>query len=137
VTARLQNARLVQQLTRFLLVGVSNTVISLVSYAVMISVGVFYALAGAIAFVLGAANGYVLNQRWTFDARDNHATRVKYAAIQLGGLGTTTALLWLLVSVGRADRFAAYAMTVPTVTLLAFLANRGWVFTSVRGNGPG
>jgi putative flippase GtrA len=52
------------------------------------------------------------------------------AGLQLGGLGATAALLWLLVSHGNLGRVAGYAVTVPTVTVVTFLANRGWTFTA-------
>ena len=47
----------------------SNTVLSFVAYAILIRIGVFYGAAGGLAFALGAANGYILNRRWTFAAR--------------------------------------------------------------------
>jgi putative flippase GtrA len=122
-----------RQFVRFVVVGASNTTISLASYAVLLWLGVPYAAAGAIAFVLGAVNGYILNRRWTFSTRDTTRRRLNYAAVQLGALGATTALLWLLVSVGDLGRFAAYAVTIPVVTVATFLASRGWVF---RGGGP-
>jgi putative flippase GtrA len=120
------------QFTSFVVVGASNTAISLVSYTVLLWAGVAYALAGAIAYVLGAVNGYVLNRRWTFSAHDTTARRMKYGVVQVAALGVTTALLWLLVSVGDVGRIAAYALAVPVVTVGTFLASRGWVFRGAQ-----
>ena len=117
-----------RQFASFVVVGASNTAISLISYALLLWVDVPYALAGAIAFVLGAVNGYVLNRRWTFRARDTSSGRARYAVLQLAALGATTALLWLLVSAGDVERLAAYTITIPVVTVATFLASRGWVF---------
>jgi len=128
-----RQAGVLRQFVRFVVVGASNTTISLASYAVLLWLAVPYAAAGGIAFVLGAVNGYILNRRWTFSTRDTTRRRLKYVVVQLGALGATTALLWLLVSVGDLDRFAAYAVTIPVVTVTTFLASRGWVF---RGGGP-
>jgi putative flippase GtrA len=118
----------VRQFGRFALVGVSNTVVSFVAYAVLIRLGVFYAAAGALAFALGAANGYVLNRRWTFVARDSMRARLRYVLVQAAGLGATVVLLWLFVSYAGIGRLAAYPITIPTVTLATFFANRGWTF---------
>jgi hypothetical protein len=63
--SRLPNDSITRQFGRFALVGVSNTVVSFVAYAILIRIGVFYGAAGALAFALGAANGYILNRRWT------------------------------------------------------------------------
>jgi len=119
---------LLTQFVKFIFVGASNTAISFFAYAGLIWFGLVYWLAGAIAFVLGAVNGYVLNRRWTFASSDTTAARLRYLVVQLAGLGATTLLLWLFVSSGALTRLEAYAAAVPAVTLATFLANRGWVF---------
>ena len=126
--ARPRRGALVRQFAKFCLVGTSNTALSFGAYALLIWVDVRYWVAGAIAFALGAVNGYILNRRWTFASRDSTAARVRYVIVQLAGLGLTTLLLWLFVSSGARGRIAAYACTVPTVTVTTFLANRVWVF---------
>jgi putative flippase GtrA len=122
---------LVTQFVKFIFVGASNTAISFVAYAGLIWFGLVYWLAGAIAFVLGAVNGYVLNRRWTFASSDTTEARLRYLVVQLAGLGATTLLLWLFVSSGALTRLEAYAAALPAVTLATFLANRGWVFRIV------
>ena len=131
--SRPRHAALARQFRRFILVGASNTAISFIAYAVMIWLGVLYWPAGGAAFLLGAANGYVLNRRWTFNAADSTERRIKYLVLQLGGLGATTALLWLFVSSGAFERVEAYAVTVPLVTVVTFLGNRAWVFSPTSG----
>jgi putative flippase GtrA len=119
---------LVAQFARFLVVGVSNTALSLIVYTALLAFGTPYWLSGAAAFAAGALNGYVLNRRWTFASPDSPAARARYLAVQLGGLGATTGLLWLLVSAAAVDRLGAYLFTIPTVTVATFLANRSWTF---------
>jgi putative flippase GtrA len=111
---------LLEQFLRFAAVGLTNTALSLAVYP----------LAGALGFAAGAVNGYVLNRRWTFACADSAATRARYLAVQLGGLGATTGLLWLVVSVGALGELAGYALTIPVVTLATFAANRGWAFAA-------
>jgi putative flippase GtrA len=120
----------VGQLARFACVGVANTVLSYVVYAVLVSAGCPYLPAGAVAFAAGAVNGYRLNRRWTFRSTDSAARRIRYLAVQLGGLGATTGLLWLFVSVAGSHHFVGYALTIPAVTLTTFAANRGWTFAA-------
>jgi putative flippase GtrA len=126
--SRITKDGIVQQFGRFAVVGVSNTAISFAAYTILIGVGVFYWAAGGIAFALGAANGYILNRRWTFAAPDSTHARLRYVVVQAGGLGTTVALLWLFVASADFGRLSAYAITIPVVTLATFLANRGWTF---------
>lgn len=126
--SRLSNGSIIRQFGRFAFVGISNTVISFVAYAILIRIGVSYGAALALAFILGAANGYILNRRWTFGARDSTRARVRYVIVQIAGLGATVVLLWLFVFYAGIGRLAAYPVTVPTVTLATFFANRAWTF---------
>jgi putative flippase GtrA len=124
--------RLFAQLCRFAVVGVGNTVLSYLFYTALVAARVPYPVAGAAGFSAGAVNGYILNRRWTFASPDSRRARARYLVVQLGGLGATTALLWLVVTVGT-SRLAAYALTIPLVTLATFSANRSWAFAGVRG----
>lgn len=119
---------LLVQFGKFVAVGMSNTAVSLLTYAALLRVDLVYPVAGAIAFLAGAANGYVLNRRWTFAAADTWRARRRYVLVQVVGLGATTALLWILVSPAGLGQITAYALTIPVVTLATFTANRGWTF---------
>jgi putative flippase GtrA len=110
-----------RQFGMFALVGVSNTVISFVAYAILIRIGVLYGAAGALAFALGAGNGYILNRRWTFAAQDSMRARLRYLVVQTAGLAATVALLWLFVSYADIGRLAAYPITIPAVPWLRSL----------------
>jgi putative flippase GtrA len=119
---------LIRQFGRFVLVGLSNTALSLVAYAALVGVGLHYLAAGGVAFALGAANGYFLNRRWTFGRPRGSSAPLKYLVVQLAGLGLTEILLWLLAAGAGADRFVAFVVTVPIVTVATFAANRSWTF---------
>ena len=61
------NAPVLVQLIKFGIVGVSNTLLTLVVYTVLLKVvGVWYLAASAIGFIAGATNGFLLNRAWTF-----------------------------------------------------------------------
>jgi putative flippase GtrA len=117
------------QLFRFGVVGASNTLVSFASYAAAIGLGVRYLPAGAGAFALGAANGFVLNRTWTFEHRGPklRAGR-RYVVVQLIGLLTTVALLRLAVHGAGIPRLEAQLLAAGPVTLLCFALSRIWVF---------
>ena len=118
-----------RQFVRFALVGLSNTAVSYVAYLALLRAGAPYLAAAACAFVAGAANGYALNRRWTFAARDSRRARLVYVAVQAVALGATTAVVWSLAHDG-VPHPAAYVVAVPPVTVASFLANRAWTFRS-------
>ncbi len=87
----------VGQLLRFCVVGVSNTLVSLVAFAALLHLGLHYLVASVLAFAAGAVNGYVLNRLWTFRASSTWRSRTLYVGVQLVGVALNAALLWLLV----------------------------------------
>jgi putative flippase GtrA len=126
---------LLQELARFACVGLGNTVLSYVVYATLVAAGAPYLAAGALAFTVGAINGYRLNRLWTFRASDSLGPRIRYLTVQAAGLAVTTGLLWLTVSAEGMHRLGGYLVTVPLVTLATFAANRSWTFRR-RAAGP-
>src|SRR3954453_9451872 len=120
------------QLTRFGAVGVSNTLISFATYAAALRLGVRYLPAGAGAFALGAANGFVLNRAWTF-AHRGPALQAgwRYVVVQLAGLLADVALLRLAVHGLGLGRLPGQLAAAVPVTLLCFALSRLWVFGAI------
>jgi len=119
-----------KQFIRFLVVGVSNTAITLLAYAGAIHVGVRYLPAGAVAYSLGGVNGFVLNRRWTFSHTGRIArSAVRYAAVTAIGVFLNLVLLRSAVALG-VPRAAGEVAAVAPVTLLTFALNRAWAFAA-------
>jgi len=66
-----------RQLPRFLIVGALNVLITFTVYQ-----GASNVLAAPLAWGAGAANGYVLNVRWTSAARDTRRARILYPLVR-------------------------------------------------------
>jgi putative flippase GtrA len=116
------------QLGRFLVVGLSNTVLSFVVYRLLLAIGAWYVLAAPLAFAVGALNGYVLNRRWTFAAPDTTRARILYVLVQAAGALSTSLLVVFFVRALGTGRVWAYLAAIPPVTLCMFTANRLWTF---------
>ena len=116
------------QFVRFLVVGVGNTALSFVVYRLLLAAGTPYLIAAPLAFAAGAANGYVLNRRWTFAAPDSARARVIYIAVQGMGAGSTSLLVLLFVRAAGVGKVGAYLAAIPPVTVATFAANRLWTF---------
>lgn len=119
------------RVVKFAVVGVSSTIVTLVSYAALIALGVTYLAAGPLAWTLGLMNGYTWNRHWTFD-RAPHETSLMGKYFAVGGIGLilNTALLALLIEALSVDRLPAEVIALPVVVLTTFLLNRYWVFRS-------
>jgi putative flippase GtrA len=117
------------QFARFLLVGVSNTALSFVVYRLLLVVSTPYLVAAPVAFAVGALNGYILNRRWTFAARDTTQARLLYVLVAAGGAASTSLLVWAFAQGAGTSKVVAYLAAIPPVTVGTFLANRRWTFT--------
>ena len=122
------SAAILRQFVRFVIVGASNTILSFACYAILVTLSVTYVAAAAIAFAVGATNGYIFNRRWTFAAESSTRSRVMYAVIAAGGAASMSALVWLLVHEGDTGRIGGYVAAIPPVTVGTFAANRVWTF---------
>jgi len=124
------SAPVLVQFVKFGIVGISNTLLTLVVYTVLLKVfGVWYLAASAIGFAVGATNGFLLNRRWTFREHVGDAlTPVRWGIVQSGGLAINEGLLYLLVHDGRLDKLVAQVCATAVVTVTTFIVNRAWTF---------
>ena len=116
------------QFARFLIVGVTNTLLSFVVYRLLLVVSTPYLLAAPVAFAVGAVNGYILNRRWTFAARDSRRARLLYILVAAAGSAATTLLVLAFVHGAGTGKVLAYVAALPPVTIGTFAANRRWTF---------
>src|SRR5580658_3862192 len=131
--ARLEShprALVLVQFIKFGIVGVSNTLLTLVVYTVLLKVfGVWYLAASGIGFVVGAVNGFLLNRRWTFREHVGDAlTPVRWGVVQTCGLALDEGLLYLLVHDAHLDKLVAQVCATAVVTVSTFFVNRAWMF---------
>jgi putative flippase GtrA len=114
---------------RYGFVGIGNTVVGLSSYGILIYLGVNYAVAGAIAWILGTLHGYTWNRIWTFERADHRSgVLARYAAVGLVGAAMTSGLIALLVGPLGLPRFLAGVAALPFVVATTFALNRFWTF---------
>lgn len=88
----------VLQLIKFVLIGVSNTLLDLlVTFALNAVFGIYY-LAKIVGYACGIANSYFWNSRWTFreERRRDLKEIVLFVTVNLVTLGLSLLLQWLL-----------------------------------------
>jgi putative flippase GtrA len=121
------------RLIRFGLVGVTNTLLTIAVFALLTGKGVAPAAASALAFAVGAANGYRLNRRWTFRVAESSTTQVaRYVAVQALGAGLSAGGVALVGGDLSVRRLAAEAMVLPVVTAITYILSRVLVFGGPR-----
>jgi putative flippase GtrA len=98
------------RILRFCVVGVTNTLVTLAVYALLIAIGFWAPLASGIAFCAGATNSYQLNRRCAG------------ALASAGGVLVLTHAGW--------PRLAAECVILPCVTVALYSVSRLLVFRS-------
>lgn len=115
-----------QQIIRFSLVGVINTVLDFCIFVMLYRVGgLDPLLANTIAFSVAVTNSYLLNQRWTFHSPDHGLSLAAYGrfvVLNTGGLLIGTLAILLL---GRFMPLEFAKIIAAGLTLL-------WNFTSSK-----
>lgn len=118
------------QFIKFGIVGVSNTLITLVTYYILIYMGVDYIMANAIGFVLGTINAYYWNNKYVF--RKTQQGNIKPFLKSFTGYGMTfllgTICLVLLVQVVGVSEFIAPIINLLITIPINFFINKLWAF---------
>lgn len=122
-----------REIFRYVVVGVSNTAISMVVYVALLAVGVGYVAGVVAAYLAGLANGYTLNRRWTFVAGSfSIGSLSRYTTVQGTGLLMSVGLTSLFVEVLDVPEVAALVLSWPPVIAVTFTATRLWAFGPAR-----
>lgn len=120
----------VNKFVKFGLVGVLNTLINWIIFAVLNFVGVYYIIANVIAYVIATINSYIWNSRWVFKYKgeDKKETTTKFILLNLAGLALNTMILYLLVDLIGLNKLIALVITTVIVMVINYIVNKIWVF---------
>jgi putative flippase GtrA len=127
------NLKVIVQFIKFGIVGVSNTLVSLLTYYIFIFAGSNYIFANFAGFILGTANAYFWNNRYVFkkeedEERPHIKTGMKvFIAYGITFLLSTLFLVLWVDGLGISTKIAPI-INVCVTTPINFLMNKLWVF---------
>lgn len=119
------------QFLKFGIVGISNTVISLATYYLLVFLGVHYLLANAAGFALSVINSYFWNSRYVFkDKTENSKVRAfsKVFLSYLVSFCLSSLLIYLFVQVLSISEYLAPILRLIVTIPLNFFMNKLWAF---------
>lgn len=118
-----------REVLRYVVVGVTNTAVSMAVYVALLAVGVGYVAAVVAAYLTGIAIGYTLNRRWTFLAGGfSIDSLTRYTTVQATGLLLSVGLTSLFVERFGVAEVPALVLAWPPVIAVTFTATRLWAF---------
>jgi len=122
--------RVLRQFIKFGIVGVSNTLISLAIYYLLVSLGVNYIVSNTVAFVISVLNAYYWNNKYVFQKSSrSHFVALMRTYIAYGFtflLGT--ALLYIMVRHLSISKYIAPLINLCFTIPINFLINKLWAF---------
>ncbi|MGF9963871.1 GtrA family protein [Bacillus rhizoplanae] len=114
---------------KFGLVGLFNTAITIITYMILVKLGVYYIAANTIAYLLGVVNSYYWNKNWVFQATNNSLSIfMKFTVVNLIVLGFNTLSLFILVDKFSIHEFIAQIFAIGVGMFINFFLNKTWTF---------
>ena len=124
----------VVQFIKFGLVGVSNTLISYVTYALLVYLGVPYIIASICGFVVSTLNAFFWNNGFVFKKQEDEKRNLWKALVKtfLSYAGTSLVLhnilLVFFVEILHISKYIAPLISLVITIPLNFLLNKFWSF---------
>ena len=132
-------ALLQSDVVKFGLVGLLSTIIDFAILNVFLSLGLSIFWAVFFSYLLGAVNGYLLNNHWTYARLKKRSTFggfSRYASISFVGLGLTEIIVNFLYHTLHTPLNIDKLAAVVIVFSWNFLANRLFTFEVKDGSPP-
>lgn len=124
-----------KRLLKFGTVGVFNTLITIVSYSLLLAVGINYLLANIIAYGLGVINSYYWNKNWVFQSTSGHLKLFwKFVIVNLITLAVNTLSLYLFVDYLGIHPVIGQIFSIGVGMVLNYLLNQKWTFNEIGGS---
>lgn len=119
---------------KFLLVGMSNTIISFVVYAIFIFFFEDkYVQALVLSHVVGILNSYILNNKWTFQQKSfSIVSVIKFIFVYTLSFFLNLIVLYLLVKSIEINKLMAQAIALSFTTVFSYLGHRYWSFKASK-----
>lgn len=128
-------ARLIEsRFVRFLIVGVSNAVVSFVAFhacfAILQAISWRGMLSQAVGYSIGILWSYFWNRRWTFRSYQSVVGEsTRFIVAQVFFLATSAGLIGLAVDLFGQNPTLSWIIVMTFITLVNFATMRNWVFS--------
>jgi putative flippase GtrA len=119
------------KITRFFIVGVSNTLLTYLLYVVLFKLGIDYKYSLFFVYFFGIIFGYVLNRYWTFSINKQHRLSfIKYLILYIVVFIINLLFLIFLVDFLMFNPIYSQLFVILILSLVSFLVQKNWVFGS-------
>lgn len=120
----------IKQFIKFGIVGVSNTLISLIIYYVLIYFNINYIIANTVGFLVSVLNSFYWNNKYVFlDRKGNLFKAIIKCYLSYGIVFLlSTLLLYIMVNVLQISEIIAPILNLFVTIPINFILNKLWTF---------
>lgn len=116
------------------MVGILNTVITIISYNILTFTGINYILSNTIAYILGMINSYFWNKTWVFSSKDKDINLViKFIIVNFITLALNNYILHIFVSNFKFNKAISQIPAIICGMVVNFILNKIWTFKDKGG----
>ncbi|MGL5440029.1 MAG: GtrA family protein [Filifactoraceae bacterium] len=116
------------QFLKFCVVGLFNTLISVVVFNIVTFMGLHYLPATIIGYLAGLVNGYISSSKYVFKKNTGTDTAIKFVGVYLSALIINLGLMYLMVDVGNINSSLGQLVTTGFNVVYNFILNKIWTF---------
>ena len=113
---------------KFVCVGISNTIISLVIYYLLNAIGFNYIISMGCGYVISSITGYLLNKHWVFEKKSEEKSIFRYYVVYFLALFLNLSLMNFFVEIIGFSKDFAPLPTIFITTIFNYLFSNFWVF---------
>ncbi|WP_377863725.1 GtrA family protein [Bacillus sp. R86525] len=122
-----------EKLLKFSLVGIFNTLITIISYFILVKLGMNYLVANILSYLIGVANSYYWNKNWVFQSSGKSLLIfTKFLTVNLIVLAFNTLSLFILVDKFSINEFIAQIFAISIGMIINFSLNKIWTFSQTE-----
>ena len=114
---------------KFSLVGILNTLITMISYIALVNIGINYLIANCFAYLMGVINSYYWNKNWVFEFKNKKVSLfLKFLTVNLIVLIFNTIILFILVDKLFINKFISQLFSISVGMIMNFSLHKLWTF---------
>ncbi|EJR00831.1 MULTISPECIES: GtrA family protein [Bacillus cereus group] len=122
-----------EKLLKFGLVGIFNTLITIISFWILLKFDMNYLVANTISYLIGVANSYYWNKNWVFKPNNKGTSMFfKFLTVNLIVLAFNTLCLFVLVDKLTLNASTAQIFAIGVGMVINFVLNKIWTFNQTE-----
>ncbi len=118
------------QPVKFMVIGIINTLVSFLVYSLMLIVlKSSYFTSLVFSYIIGVANSYVWNSKWTFGNRTMHfPSLIKFVTVYAATFMVNLLILRFMIEDLGISAFFSQGFSLCLATIFSFMGHKYWSF---------